>query len=40
MPAHSLLRLELSSVATGKSDLGLTEPVVRYLSQVLIQGGH
>ncbi|OWK04469.1 TONSL [Cervus elaphus hippelaphus] len=33
LPAHSLLRLELSSVATGKSGLGLTEPVVRYLSQ-------
>ncbi|XP_070320427.1 tonsoku-like protein isoform X3 [Odocoileus virginianus] len=33
LPAHSLLHLELSSVATGKSGLGLTEPVVRYLSQ-------
>lgn len=39
LPAHSLLRLELGSVATGKSDLGLMEPVVRYLSQVRIQGG-
>lgn len=38
LPAHSLLRLELSSVATGKSGLGLMEPVVRYLSQVCIQG--
>lgn len=33
LPAHSLLRLELGSVATSKSDLGLMEPVVRYLSQ-------
>lgn len=29
----ALLRLELSSVAAGKSDLGLIEPVVRYLSK-------
>ncbi|XP_027416208.1 tonsoku-like protein isoform X1 [Bos indicus x Bos taurus] len=33
LPAHSLLRLELSSVVTGKSDVGLTDPVVHYLSQ-------
>nr|XP_019572634.1 PREDICTED: tonsoku-like protein [Rhinolophus sinicus] len=33
LPAHSLLRLELSSVAAGKSDSGLVEPVVRYLTK-------
>ncbi|KAM5211078.1 tonsoku-like protein isoform 2-T2 [Hipposideros larvatus] len=33
LPAHSLLRLELSSVAASKSDSGLTEPVVRYLTK-------
>ncbi|XP_019485672.1 PREDICTED: tonsoku-like protein [Hipposideros armiger] len=33
LPAHSLLRLELSSVAASKSDSSLTEPVVRYLTK-------
>nr|XP_051684653.1 tonsoku-like protein isoform X2 [Oryctolagus cuniculus] len=33
LPAHSLLRLELGSVAASKSDLGLMEPVLRYLTQ-------
>ncbi|KFO30622.1 Tonsoku-like protein [Fukomys damarensis] len=33
LPTGALLRLELSSVTAGKSDLGLIEPVVRYLSK-------
>ncbi|XP_032172823.1 tonsoku-like protein isoform X1 [Mustela erminea] len=33
LPAHTLQRLELSSVAAGKSDSGLVEPVVRYLAK-------
>ncbi|XP_034868070.1 LOW QUALITY PROTEIN: tonsoku-like protein [Mirounga leonina] len=33
LPAHTLQRLELSSVAASKSDLGLVEPVVRYLTK-------
>lgn len=34
LPTCTLLRLELSSVATGKNDLGLMEPIVRYLTKV------
>ncbi|XP_004837765.1 tonsoku-like protein isoform X2 [Heterocephalus glaber] len=33
LPTGTLLRLELSSVAAGKSDLGLIEPLVRYLTK-------
>ncbi|XP_045633324.1 tonsoku-like protein isoform X1 [Ursus americanus] len=33
LPAHTLQRLELSSVAASKSDSGLVEPVVRYLTK-------
>ncbi|XP_027456429.1 tonsoku-like protein [Zalophus californianus] len=33
LPARTLQRLELSSVAASKSDLGLMEPVVRYLTK-------
>ncbi|XP_060053300.1 tonsoku-like protein isoform X3 [Erinaceus europaeus] len=33
LPSSTLLHLELSSVSTGKSDSGLVEPVVRYLSK-------
>nr|XP_020026568.1 tonsoku-like protein isoform X2 [Castor canadensis] len=33
LPAGALLHLEIGSVATGKSDLGLMEPVVRYLTK-------
>lgn len=33
LPARTLLRLELSSVAASKSDPGLTEPVVSYLTK-------
>ncbi|XP_057592710.1 tonsoku-like protein isoform X2 [Hippopotamus amphibius kiboko] len=33
LPAHRLLRLELSSVAASKSEPGLTEPVVSYLTK-------
>lgn len=36
LPAHTLQRLELSSVAASKSDLGLMEPVVRYLTKVCL----
>lgn len=39
LPARTLLRLELSSVAASKSDPGLTEPVVSYLTKVCGQGG-
>ncbi|XP_059971459.1 tonsoku-like protein isoform X2 [Mesoplodon densirostris] len=34
LPARTLLRLELSSVAASKSDPGLTEPVVSYLTKM------
>lgn len=34
LPAHTLLRLELSSVAASKSNLSLVEPVVKYLTKV------
>lgn len=34
LPTHNLLHLELSSVAASKSDSGLVEPVVRYLTKV------
>nr|XP_012615646.1 tonsoku-like protein isoform X4 [Microcebus murinus] len=33
LPACALLHLELSSVAAGKSDSGLVEPVVKYLTK-------
>nr|XP_045255329.1 tonsoku-like protein isoform X3 [Macaca fascicularis] len=33
LPAHTLLHLELSSVAAGKGDSGLMEPIVRYLAK-------
>ncbi|KAB1257925.1 Tonsoku-like protein [Camelus dromedarius] len=33
LPAHTLLRLELSAVAASKSDTGLVEPMVRYLTK-------
>lgn len=33
LPTHNLLHLELSSVAASKSDSGLVEPVVRYLTK-------
>uniref|UniRef100_A0A8C0MCS9 Tonsoku-like protein n=1 Tax=Canis lupus familiaris TaxID=9615 RepID=A0A8C0MCS9_CANLF len=33
LPARTLQRLELSSVAASKSDSGLVEPVVRYLTE-------
>ncbi|XP_058421161.1 tonsoku-like protein isoform X1 [Diceros bicornis minor] len=33
LPTHTLLRLELNSVAASKSDTGLMEPVVRYLTK-------
>ncbi|XP_030159423.1 tonsoku-like protein isoform X2 [Lynx canadensis] len=33
LPAHTLQRLELSSVAAGKSDSDLVEPVVRFLTR-------
>nr|XP_025727141.1 tonsoku-like protein [Callorhinus ursinus] len=33
LPARTLQRLELSSVAASKGDLGLMEPVVRYLTK-------
>ncbi|XP_005395946.1 PREDICTED: tonsoku-like protein isoform X2 [Chinchilla lanigera] len=33
LPTCTLLHLELNSVAAGKSDLGLMEPVVRYLTK-------
>ncbi|XP_008068198.1 tonsoku-like protein [Carlito syrichta] len=33
LPARTLLRLELGSVAVSKSDVGLLEPVVRYLTK-------
>ncbi|XP_011373143.1 tonsoku-like protein [Pteropus vampyrus] len=33
LPAHTLLRLELSSVVASKSDSGLMEPIVRYLTK-------
>lgn len=36
LPAHTLQRLELSSVAASKSDSGLVEPVVRYLTKVCL----
>lgn len=36
LPAHTLQRLELNSVAAGKSDSGLVEPVVRYLAKVCL----
>lgn len=38
LPAHSLQRLELSSVVSSKSDSGLVEPVVRYLTKVCSWG--
>lgn len=34
LPAHALLRLELGSVIASKTDLGLVEPVVGYLTKV------
>lgn len=34
LPTHTLLHLELSSVAAGKGDSGLMEPIVRYLAKV------
>lgn len=40
LPAHTLLRLELSSVVASKSDSGLMEPMVRYLTKVCIGDGH
>ena len=39
LPARTLQRLELSSVAASKSDSGLVEPVVRYLTEVCMWGG-
>ncbi|KAM5280683.1 tonsoku-like protein [Ctenodactylus gundi] len=33
LPTSTLLRLELASVAAGKGDLGLIEPVTRYLTK-------
>ncbi|CAH6791092.1 tonsoku-like protein [Phodopus roborovskii] len=33
LPAHTLLRLELSSVAASKSNLNLIEPVIKYLTK-------
>nr|XP_031546329.1 tonsoku-like protein isoform X2 [Vicugna pacos] len=33
LPAHTLLRLELSAVTASKSDTGLVEPMVRYLTK-------
>ena len=34
LPIQTLLRLEVSSVVASKSDAGLMEPMVRYLTQV------
>lgn len=34
LPAQTLLRLEVSSVVASKSDAGLMDPVVRYLTKV------
>lgn len=39
LPAHTLLRLELSAVAASKGNPGLLEPVLRYLTEVRGQGG-
>ena len=37
LPAHTLQRLELSSVAASKSDSDLVEPVVRFLTKVCMR---
>ena len=39
LPTHTLLRLELNSVAAIKNDTSLVEPLVRYLTKVRSWGG-